>query len=196
MLTPCRNNLLVALLICAVPSCKGPDARDSRHPFQCNLFPEAEPAVCEQTRDGRIFLARESLPHVVFGDQGLGTIVVGKGSLYFVNRNGKTAQAFRFDNGADYVVEGLARSVKNGKIGFVNTKLEQVVPPVWDFASPFEHGVARVCLGCTTASDGEHATTTGGKWGYIDKRGKVIIPVEFEGRSLPSVEAAARLAGN
>jgi hypothetical protein len=47
-----------------------------------------------------------------------------------------------FDNGTDYVVEGLARTVRAGKIGFVNTWLEQVVAPVRDFAFPFEEGVA------------------------------------------------------
>ena len=96
--------------------------------------------------------------------------VVDDRGLYFVNRQGKTAPAFQFDNGPDYVVEGMARTVKNGKVGFVNTQLDRVVPPVWDFASPFEHGVAAVCTGCvsTPISPGdEHKKMTGGKWGYI-----------------------------
>jgi hypothetical protein len=80
-------------------------------------------------------------------------------------------------------------------VGFVNTGLDQVVAPVWDFASPFEHGVAQVCMGCVStliSSGDEHTAMTGGKWGYIDKRGKIIVPVEYDFRSLPPPEVAAK----
>jgi len=67
---------------------------------------------------------------------------LGLDPFHFVNRQGRTAPAFPFDNGADNVVEGLARTVKAGKVGFVNPALDVVVPPVWDFAYPFEKGAA------------------------------------------------------
>lgn len=82
-----------------------------------------------------------------FGPEGLGSIVVNGRGLYFVTRQGKTAPAFPFDNGPDYFVEGLARTVKDGKVGFVDNRLDSVVAPVWDFAAPFDHGVAAVCTG-------------------------------------------------
>ena len=87
--------------------------------------------------------------------------------------------------------------MKDGKVGFINTELDQIVAPVWDFAFPFEHGVAVVCTGCvpTPALSGdEHRTMTGGKWGYIDKRGKVVVPVVYNSRSLPPVEVAQKQA--
>jgi len=149
------------------------------------------------TTDGNIVVDKQSLADLSFGPEGLGSIVVDNRGLYFVTRQGKTTPALNFDNGPDYVVEGLARNVKNGKVGFINTELNQVVAPVWDFAFPFEHGVAVVCTGCvsTPASPGdEHRTITGGKWGYIDKRGKVVVRVEYDSRSLPPVEVAEKQA--
>ena len=156
-----------------------------------------EPALCEVTSDGQVVVSKQSLGDLTFGPDGLATIVINQRDLYFVTRQGKTAPALNFDNGPDYFVDGLARTVKNGKIGFVNGNLDLVVPPVWDFAFPFEHGVAVVCTGCafTPAARGdEHRRVTGGKWGYIDRRGRVVVPVEYDSRSLPSVAVAERQA--
>lgn len=193
VLKPYRQTVL-AMAVCVAAGCNRTDHQNSRE-VECSFWPDPQKASCAETKDGRIVLTHESLARVEFGPEGLSTIMVGKRSFYFVNREGKTAPAFPFDNGPDYFVEGLARTLKDGKVGFVNTNLEQVVAPVWDSASPFERGVSRVCLGCTTTTDGEHATTSGGKWGYVDRSGKIVVPVEFEGAGLPGVEAAAKLAG-
>jgi hypothetical protein len=153
--------------------------------------------VCELTGDGNIVVAQRSRADIDFGPDGLGSIVIDAQGLSFVNRQGKTAPALTIDNGPDYIVEGLARTVKAGKVGFVNAELDPVVAPVWDFAFPFDHGVAVVCTGCVSApaSPGdEHRTMTGGKWGYIDKRGKVVVPVEHDFRYLPPVELAEKEA--
>ena len=185
------GNAWFVLLVLANTSCR------SDHAVDCHVLPNGQPARCIQNSDGRILVVRGSLARVEFGPEGLATIVVGERDLYFVTPNGTTAPAFRFDNGADYLVEGLARTVKDGKVGFVNSHLEIVAPPVWDFAAPFERGVARVCVGCRSVPLGdEHSSVSGGKWGYIDKHGKVVVPVEFDERSLPSVEEAARLAAH
>jgi hypothetical protein len=140
----------------------------------CRVFPDGEAAVCELASDGEVRVPRQLLAHAEFGPEGISAILVGE-KIYFVNRAGKTAPALKFDNGPDYFVEGLARTVKGGKVGFVNTALETVVAPVWDFAFPFSNGVALVCSGCTAAG-GEHQSMKGGKWGYIDKGGKVVVP--------------------
>jgi hypothetical protein len=132
----------------------------------CHIFPEGE-AACELARDGSIR---------VTGTPQAGAIAVEGRGLYFVNRSGKTAPAFPFDNGPDYFVEGLARTVKDGKVGFVDADLNVVIAPVWDFASPFEHGVAAVCTGCVQVAEGEHHRYRGGKWGSIDRRGKIVSP--------------------
>jgi hypothetical protein len=94
------------------------------------------------TGGGSIVLSAQSVANVDFGSEGLGAIIVID-QLYFVNRQGKTA-------------------------GFVNTRLDQVVAPVWDFAEPFQGGIALVCTGCTSepARRGadEHRIRVGGKW--------------------------------
>jgi hypothetical protein len=169
-----RKVLMVAVMV--VSSC-------GRHRLaDCRRFPDLEPAVCEQSDGGIVVMAAQSLS---FGPEGLSSILVNGRDLYFVDRQGKTMSALHFDNGPDYFVEGLARIAKAGKAGFVNTRLEPVVPPVWDFAFPFDHGVARLCTGCV-AQRGEHATVTGGRWGYIDNRGTVVLPVVYDLAALPA----------
>jgi len=163
--------------------------------IDCYRFPNREPVTCELMSDGRITVSGPSLADMPFGPDGLSSIIVENRGLYHFSSQGKTAPALNFDNGADYVVEGLTRTLQNGKVGFVNTQLDQVVAPVWDFAFPFEHGVAVVCMGCVSnpVSPGdEHRTMTGGKWGYIDKRGKVVVPVVYDSHSLPAAEIAAK----
>lgn len=173
-----------------------PARERSGRQVDCRPFPEGAPLVCQADGNGVIQLAPASIPQLSFDGDGLSAILVDKRDLYFVSRQGRTAPAFVYDNGPDTVVEGLARTTKSGRIGFVNPLLEVVVEPVWDFAFPFQQGVAVVCMGCTpTAGPGEeHRTVTGGKWGYIDKRGKVVVPVEHESQKLPSVETAAKQA--
>jgi hypothetical protein len=120
-------------------------------------------------------------------------------ALCFVNREGKTLPAFPFDNGADDFVEGLARNLEGGKVGFVNTRFDQVVAPIWDWADYFQNGIAAVCRGCVSARlpncDEHCGTLIGGKWGYIDGTGRVVVPVIYDLIDLPSAESAAAKAG-
>lgn len=53
-------------------------------------------------------------------------------------------QAYVYDNGPDYLSEGLFRIKKKGMIGFANTKGEIVISPQYTSATPFENGEARV----------------------------------------------------
>jgi WG containing repeat len=186
-----------ALAMLAATSCTRSVNRTQHLPIECHQYPNREPAVCELASDGGVVVSRQSLVDISFEPDGLGSIVVDSRGLYFVMPQGKTAPTLEFDNGADYVVEGLARTVKKGKVGLVNVQLDHVVTPVWDFAFPFEHGVAVVCTGCvsTPVSPGdEHRTMTGGKWGYIDKGGKIVVPVVYDSRSLPPAEIAEKMA--
>ncbi len=165
--------------------------------IKCGRFPNEEPAVCELRKDGEVVVSPRSLSDIEFGPEGVGCVVVESRGLYFVNRQGKTAPALAFDNGPDYFVEGLARTLKNEKVGFVNKRLEEIVTPVWDFAFPFQDGVAVVCTGCAPApvsAGSEHTRMIGGKWGYIDKRGTVVVPVQYDINALPPVEFAAKKA--
>jgi hypothetical protein len=50
--------------------------------------------------------------------------------------------------------------------------------------------------GCRDVKVGEHIAVEGGSWGYIDQRGRVVVPVTFSWRALPTEdEARQRLRG-
>ena len=98
--------------------------------------------------------------------------------VFYASKSGKTVRTCVFDNGADYFSEGLARTISGKKFGFVDKKLNTVIKPEYDFAFPFKKGIAVVCNACRPASDGEHRTPAGGRWGAINKAGKIVIPLE------------------
>src|SRR5436190_22286463 len=112
-----------ALAMLAAASCTRSVNRAQHLPVDCHQYPNREPAVCELASDGGVVVSRRSLAATSFEPDGLGSIVVDSRGIYFVTRQGKTAPALEFDNGADYVVEGLARTVKRGKVGFLNVQL-------------------------------------------------------------------------
>lgn len=119
-----------------------------------------------------------------FAENGL-AVVLRDGGAFYVSSTGKVMRTHFFDNGADYFVEGLARTVAHGKFGFMDEALKVVVAPEYDFAFPFADGLAVVCQGCRSRADGEHRPVLGGKWGKIDKAGKIVIPIIHERENLP-----------
>lgn len=107
--------------------------------------------------------------------------VVEEKRFAFIDSTGRViAEAFPYDNGPDYFVEGRARIVRNGQVGFIDRQGAVVVAPRWDFASPFCEGRAVVCRGCGTRWQRGQKTFGGGRWGYIDGQGKLVIPLELD----------------
>lgn len=94
--------------------------------------------------------------------------------------------ALTYDNGPDYFQEDRARFTRDNRVGFINPSLEVVIDPVWDFAFPFEKGTAVVCLDCKEVQDGEHSSLEGGKWGYIDLNGEILVEPVHLRDALPS----------
>ncbi|HEX8529750.1 MAG TPA: WG repeat-containing protein, partial [Cytophagales bacterium] len=62
--------------------------------------------------------------------------------------------------------DGLAKVVKNGKSGFVDTTGQEIIPLSFDYVSSFVEGMARF--------------EQDKKWGYLDKKGKVVIAPTYE----------------
>lgn len=88
---------------------------------------------------------------------------------------------FPFDNGPDYVVEGLFRIIENNKIGFADARTGKVViPPQFDCAFPFENGTAKVSNDCSSRMNGEHKIWESEKWFYINKTGKTVNKPEAD----------------
>jgi hypothetical protein len=104
-----------------------------------------------------------------------------KSGFVGINKSEKVLfKIFPFDNGPDYPCDGLFRIVKGDKIGFADTLGEVVILPRFAAALPFSDNLAAICENCTTKISGEHFSWEGGKWGFINKKGEIIIPPTFE----------------
>lgn len=103
-----------------------------------------------------------------------------------INNKGKELfNVFMVDNGNDYPKDGLFRILdKSGtKMGVANMKGQVIVKPKYDAIFPYHEGLAAVSVGCKTVrpqDDPEHEYVVGGKWGFIDKRGHEVIPLEYD----------------
>ncbi|MCL2143937.1 MAG: WG repeat-containing protein [Endomicrobia bacterium] len=87
---------------------------------------------------------------------------------------------FIYDNGPDYVFEGLFRFVDNDKIGFANLDGDKIIPAEFDFVEPFQDGLAEYAYGGHSEYDhlNEHWAWTGAaETGYINKYGQRFIKI-------------------
>ena len=130
----------------------------------------------------------ESIAFVVVTDS-------GKGKIKAINRNNKELfTVFNFDNGPDYVEEGLFRIVDDstGCIGFADMNGKIVIPTQFFFVRPLSEGFAAFNSGGKFEMDYEYTAIVGGKWGYIDKTGKEIFPAIFD-KAYPFDEGEAKV---
>ena len=102
--------------------------------------------------------------------------MVNEDGFFLIDRSGtKIYEIYPFDNGPDYVSEGLQRIIKDGKIGYGDPILGKVIiQPIYSCAYPFENGRAKVSIDCTTITDCEHSIWDSKEWMYIDKNGKNV----------------------
>src|SRR5262249_36748900 len=79
--------------------------------------------------------------------------------------------------------EPLFPAARDGKYGFIDRKGNFVIAPTFASAGYFSEGLAPVEVeGRLLVSSGEGGQFTGserGKWGYIDRTGKLKIPPQF-----------------
>lgn len=88
---------------------------------------------------------------------------------------------FTYDNGPDYVEDGYFRIVVDGKIGFADAQTGEVkINPQYAAARPFQNGYAAICPDCESQQEGEHSSWVNGKWGIMDKEGKVVVDPTFD----------------
>ena len=84
---------------------------------------------------------------------------------------------FRYDNGPDYVREGLYRIVDDrGRMGYADESGRVVIAPRFAFAHPFEGGEAKVTdtgqRKEVPGSGGEHWYWESDAWYFIDTTGR------------------------
>lgn len=79
---------------------------------------------------------------------------------------------------------GLIQIEIEGKWGFADIYTGEIkIDPVWDYVGPFYSGYAHVALEIKAehCSDGQLMTQgAGGKHGYVNSTGRVIIPLEYD----------------
>lgn len=130
--------------------------------------------ACARWVDGRLDIDPEMRKRLTYGKYGLGQLrVLGRGGGWlYVKKSGETLPVVTFDNGADYFTEGLTRGLVDGGIAYFDPDFRQVAGPYAD-GTPFRNGRAAICQGCSKSDD----TSRKGRWGFIDRTGKVVLPV-------------------
>jgi hypothetical protein len=155
--------------------------------FDC-WEPERTFKQCAATGpDGRPRLKRSYSARLRYDRNGLASVMLFNGTdtrkyqWFYVRRGVIPVPVESMDNGPDYFEDGLARARVGDKVGYIDRKLNLVIPATYDGAYPFRDGVAVVCTACTyvsdpTATEGERGWYRGGQWGRIDRRGRVVSP--------------------
>src|SRR5439155_932208 len=77
------------------------------------------------------------------------------------------------------VTEGRAAFAGKDKWGYFDRQGKVVVEPKYDDVKKFSEGLAAVNLGAKSAGFPRPDIKRGGKWGFIDKTGRLVIPIEF-----------------
>ncbi len=102
------------------------------------------------------------------------------GIIAIDKQNKFVLKPFIFDNGPDYLQEGLFRFTENGQMGFADVQGKKIIAAKYTFVEPFQEGFAAFCEGCKKEAAGEHWRMVGGKWGFIDKNGKELIKAQYD----------------
>ena len=88
------------------------------------------------------------------------------------NQGKELFYVFKYDNGPDYICEGLFRIMdENGLIGFADSLGNVVIKPQFKFATPFENEKAQATTKGKTIDDGEHSFWKSDEWRLIDRNG-------------------------
>lgn len=92
---------------------------------------------------------------------------------------GEQYRPYQFDNGDDYVSDGLYRIVDSrGRIGYAAPDGTVAIKPRFAFGYPFAQGRARVtdsgCPDTVPGSGGEYHVWISDSWYWIDKSGSPL----------------------
>jgi hypothetical protein len=116
-----------------------------------------------------------------FNEYGIAAVADDSGWAYIDTLGRKVVVPLLYDNGPDPFVEGLARYVESGQMGFFDERGQRLIAARYDFAQSFSQGLAAVCRGCRRQANGEqHYRYVDGQWGYIDGLGSEVVPLRYE----------------
>lgn len=104
-----------------------------------------------------------------------GFVLDKNGTCKAINNKGKYLYDVKFyDNGPDYISDGLFRIVLNGKTGYANEQGKIVTKPQFSCAEAFENSKAKVTYNCELIQDGEYKLMKSDTWFFINKKGKKV----------------------
>lgn len=141
------------------------------------VFYDDEAGTCGYTNEkGDTIIRPGTYQHCFTETAKYFAVVMGQNNkCQAIDKNGKFMyEVFFYDNGPDYISDGLFRIVVNGKIGYSNTKGEIIIQPQYECTNPFEKGKAQVALTCQLIPDGEYTRMESKEWITINKKGKRI----------------------
>jgi len=172
--------VLVALPFPALGAGQG--AAATAYPLACAYFRRDLDSYehCARREGGMVRVAPAHAARMQF-ERGLAELrVPGVGCLW-ARRDGLALPVYMLDNGPDPFAQGLVRSRREGKVAFYDRRLRLVLATPYDWSFPFNaRGEALVCEGCR--SDGrEPASMVGGRWGLIDRTGRLVMPLSENG---------------
>lgn len=188
-----KKTFLGIIIILPASSCYGPSGNDNSH-----LRPADSTSL---TQKGMILFSFEDSNGVGFKD-GSGRVMIAAKYLHSftdtfsheiafvvdptegpiaIDRNGKKRlNPFIYDNGPDYIVEGLFRFVEKKKIGFADADGKIIIPANYEFVTEFKKGRACFGNGFTIKREGELDLMKGGKWGFINTKGDTVIQQKYD----------------
>ena len=111
--------------------------------------------------------------------------IKGKKGVYAIDRKEKVLfQVYNPEYFPDDVSNGLFRIIENDKIGFADMNGQIIIKPQFQFIYPFTaNGFAIFCEKGTWSMLNNEIPVITGRWGAIDKRGKIVIPPTYEAGS-------------
>ena len=171
--------ILVLLHKCALLALLCFFARPSVHASSC-VYPNRQTYELETEKDCLVRGKNSAVLKVKIAilkqarfDENHLSFFFDKQRVFYFDKRGFYRETIAFDNGPDYFEEGLARTIENNKIGYMNKKLQVVIPAQFDFGFPFNKDTASVCFGCKTLPKGKHSFVAGGSWFAVSKSGHI-----------------------
>ena len=122
------------------------------------------------------FVIQPQFDNALYFSEGLALVLVD-GKWGYINTTGEFVikPNPQFDNAWSFS-EGLAQVRVDDKLGYIDTTGKFVIRPRFYFAEDFSEGLAAVYVGGRWVELGEgYRTAVGGKWGYVDRGGELVI---------------------
>ena len=110
-----------------------------------------------------------------YTSQGLATAMDEEGWVYLDTKCNEIARCFEVGQLPDPFSDDRARIQSQGKIGFINSHGEILIPAQYDYAEPFENMMSAFNMGGAIETRGIKRVITGGKWGVMDLFGKTLV---------------------